>query len=144
MTVEFTVEGNPFGKQRPRHNRATNVTYTPKETTNHETIIALSYKKRYGRARFAPGTPLCLAVKAYMPIPKGATKAKRKLMQEGAIRPITKPDWDNIGKLVADALNGIAYDDDKCICTAVVEKYYSDLPRTEIIITECVVDVNNT
>ena len=55
-------------------------------------------------------------------------------MLSGFIRPTVKPDWDNIGKLVADALNGIAYDDDKCIVDAQVRKFYSDQPRTDIII----------
>lgn len=44
MTVKFTVGGAPFGKQRPRHNRYTNTTYTPKETTNHEALVAMIYR----------------------------------------------------------------------------------------------------
>lgn len=144
MTIKFTVDGAPFGKQRPRHNRYTNTTYTPKETFNHEAYISIAYRLKYGQTKFAPGTPLKLTVKAYMGIPKGANKAKHKLMLEGALRPTVKPDWDNIGKLVADALNGVAYDDDKCICAAIVEKYYSDSPRTEIEVTDCVANPGNT
>ena len=144
MTVKFTVGGAPFGKQRPRHNRYTNTTYTPKETINHEALVAMIYRMQYGQTKFEPRVPLKITVRAYMSIPKGATKAKRKLMLEGTIRPTVKPDWDNIGKLVADALNGVAYDDDKCICAAIVEKFYSDAPRTEIEVTECVVNPGNT
>ena len=40
MKIRFTVEGDPFGKQRPRHNRQANVTYTPAETKQHEQVIA--------------------------------------------------------------------------------------------------------
>lgn len=67
---------------------------------------------------------------------KSATKANRELMLTGKIRPTVKPDWDNIGKLVSDALNGIAYDDDKSVVDAVVRKYYSDRPRTQITVCE--------
>lgn len=69
-----------------------------------------------------------------MKIPKKTSKDRRSKMLSGFIRPTVKPDWDNIGKLVADALNGIAYDDDKCIVDAQVRKFYSDQPRTDIII----------
>ena len=55
-------------------------------------------------------------------------------MRSGEIRPTVKPDFDNIGKLIADALNGVAYDDDKCIVDAQVRKFYSDNPRTEVIL----------
>nr|DAG40359.1 MAG TPA: Endodeoxyribonuclease RusA [Caudoviricetes sp.] len=71
-----------------------------------------------------------------MRIPKSATKAKRELMLTGKIRPTVKPDWDNLGKLVSDALNGIAYDDDKSVVDASVRKYYSDRPRTQITVCD--------
>lgn len=75
-----------------------------------------------------------MKINAYMKIPKSASKAARAKMIDGLIRPTVKPDWDNIGKLVADALNGIAYDDDKCIVDAQVRKFYSEQPRTEIVL----------
>ena len=52
----------------------------------------------------------------------------------GAIRPTVKPDWDNIGKIVADALNKIAYYDDAQIVDSQTRKFYSDRPRVEILI----------
>ncbi len=75
-----------------------------------------------------------MKVTAYMPIPKSASKKRHELMLSGAIRPTVKPDWDNIGKLVADALNGVAYDDDKCIVDAQVRKFYSETPRTVVVL----------
>ena len=53
-------------------------------------------------------------------------------MASGDMRPVKRPDWDNVGKIVTDALNGVAYDDDSQIVSASVEKYYSEEPRTEI------------
>ena len=75
-------------------------------------------------------------VDAYIPIPKSTPRRTQAKMITGEIRPIVKPDWDNLGKLVSDALNAVAYDDDKCIIEARVRKYYSETPRTEITIKE--------
>lgn len=52
------------------------------------------------------------------------------------IRPTKKPDLDNIMKCVTDALNEIAYQDDKQIVSASIEKYYSEEPRVEVAIME--------
>jgi Holliday junction resolvase RusA-like endonuclease len=52
------------------------------------------------------------------------------------MRPTKRPDWDNLGKLVSDSLNGLAYKDDSQIVEATAAKYYSDRPRVEIEITE--------
>lgn len=37
-----------------------------------------------------------------------------------------KPDADNIIKIIADALNGVAYNDDKQIVMCSCGKYYTD------------------
>ena len=40
--------------------------------------------------------------------------------------PLVKPDIDNVVKLVMDALNGVAYDDDKQVVRQYAEKRYTD------------------
>ena len=128
MQIEFTIPGEPFGKQRPRHSRVSGTTYTPKETKLHEQLIQWEYRKQC-RDRFLEGTQIRIIITAVMSIPKSTPKYKRTDMLSGKIRPTKKPDWDNIGKLVCDALNGVAYDDDKCVCEAVVRKFYGCEPR---------------
>lgn len=127
MQIEFTVPGEPFGKQRPRHSRVSGTTYTPRETKEHEALIRQEYHRQCG-TRFHEGSQLRITVTAVMGIPKSAPKHRRCAMLSGKVRPTRKPDWDNIGKLVCDALNGVAYDDDKCICEAVVIKIYGEVP----------------
>lgn len=51
-----------------------------------------------------------------------------------AIRPIKKPDVDNVTKIIADSLNNIAYKDDAQIVDSTVRKFYSDMPRVQVII----------
>lgn len=134
MKISFTVSGEPFGKQRPRHNLFSNTTYTPAETKQRERDIVIAYRAQCGGLRFPAGSYISLHVIAFMKIPASTSKTKRKLMLDGTIRPTVKPDWDNIGKLVADALNDVAYDDDKCIVDAHVSKFYSETPKIQVIL----------
>lgn len=136
MKISFTVDGNPFGWQRAGQNRYTKATYTQEKTRKHEQLVAWAYKAVAGGFTFPDETYIELRVIAFMKIPKGTSKVKREKMLSGEIRPTVKPDWDNLGKLVSDALNGIAYRDDKYVVDAVVRKFYSDIPRTQVIITE--------
>ena len=55
-------------------------------------------------------------------------------MLDGHIRSTKKPDCDNIAKIILDALNGLAYKDDKDIVSCLIEKWYGDEPRVEVYI----------
>jgi Holliday junction resolvase RusA-like endonuclease len=123
-----------MGKQRPRHGKG--FTYTPKETVNYETLVKQLYVQQCC-SKMLDGQ-LEVKVKAYFSIPKSASKKAFANMQEGKERPAKKPDWDNIGKIITDALNKLAYNDDSQIVTAMVEKWYSTNPRVEVEISEVV------
>ena len=57
-------------------------------------------------------------------------------MRARLLRPTLKPDYDNIAKIIADSLNGIAYRDDAQIVDGYVRKFYSDKPRVVVTIQE--------
>lgn len=88
----------------------------------------------------APSEPLRGAISMdltfYMPIPKHTTRIKRALMLNGTERPITRPDFDNLAYVVTNALKGIVYRDDSQVVRCLIEKYYSDVPKTVIKIME--------
>lgn len=107
-------------------------TYTPKETKEHEDLIRWMYRRQIGTFRFPATDNLSIRITAFYAIPKSTGKAARARMATGEIRPTVKPDWDNVGKLVTDALNGIAYADDKQIVDARVRKFYAKSPITVI------------
>lgn len=86
--------------------------------------------------RFGAGTPLYLIVNAYMGIPKSKPKYQIMDMIANILRPTKKPDWDNIGKIISDALNKSAYADDAQIVDAHIIKWYSHNPRVEVEIGE--------
>ena len=77
-----------------------------------------------------------MRVIAYFRIPSSVSKKKAEMMRKHLIRPVVKPDFDNIGKIVCDALNGIAYYDDAQVVDAQVRKFYDDAPRVVVTISE--------
>ena len=126
--IKLTIPGEPVAKGRPRVTRYG--TYTPEKTKNYETLVKELYFVEHGQTLLEG--ELKIEIKAYLRIPKSASKAKKTKMAKGVIRPTKRPDLDNLMKAVTDAINGVAYEDDSQIVSATVEKYYSEEPRTEI------------
>lgn len=132
----FTVMGEPRGKQRAKTYRHGNFTktVTPEQTVVYENLIALEYRRQCMDFRFGDKTMLAITIEAHFSIPKSASKKNRALMIEKMLRPVKKPDGDNIIKVVCDALNGLAYHDDAQIVDMVVRKYYAESPKLVISI----------
>ena len=134
MEVHFTVPGEPVGKGRPRFSRQGSfvMAYTPGKTVSYENLIKVEYERQSGLS-FGE-REIGLRVTAYFSIPKSVSKAKRQRMKDGEIRPTKKPDIDNVCKVVADALNGVAYNDDRQIVYTEISKRYDDMPRMDVSI----------
>lgn len=132
--VTFTVIGEPCGKGRPRFT-ATGSPYTPAKTTNYEALVKVMYQDAAKGQRFGD-CPLRMRIDAYYSIPASASQKKKAQMRYGILRPCKKPDADNVLKIVADALNKIAYHDDAQIVEATVRKMYADEPRAVVEIEE--------
>ena len=54
----------------------------------------------------------------------------------GGISPTKKPDWDNIGKIISDALNKFAFKDDSQITDVRILKKYAQSPKFVVQIGE--------
>lgn len=134
MRINFTVMGEPKGKGRPRFCRNTGHAITPKDTVNYETLVKMEYTQACGELMFPDDAMLDMRIKAYYSIPKSASKKRHAAMLGGDIRPTKKPDMDNVIKIIADALNKIAYRDDTQIVDCQVRKFYSEKPRVEVMI----------
>ena len=135
MKLKFVVPGESRGKARPRVTK-TGCAYTPKETVQYENLVKLEFQRQCGKARFGDDVPLDVRITAYYSIPQSVSKKKRQLMLDRKIRPTKPSDWDNIGKIICDSLNKIAYYDDSRIVDAQVRKFFSDEPRVVVIIQE--------
>lgn len=130
--IKLLIPGQPCAKGRPRLGKFG--TYTPAKTVNAETLIKELYIiGNYGKQLEGQ---LQMTVKAYFEIPKSKSNKVKCDMRSGQIRHTNRPDADNLLKLVADALNGLAYKDDSQIVSVTVEKWYADYPRVEVEIQE--------
>lgn len=141
MNIAFCVPGEPQGKARPKVTRLKNGgshTYTPDKTVAYEELIRLRYCDAADGFRFEAGKPLRMRVVAFYGIPKSKPKKTKTAMLLNRIRPTKKPDFDNIFKIICDALNGIAYADDAQIVEAQISKVFTsrDRPRVEVEISE--------
>ena len=134
--VKFTVLGEPKGKGRPRFSTQTGRAFTPKQTVNYETLVHTEYMVQCKGFRFPDDAMLDMRILAYYSIPKSGSKKEKAKKLENIIRPTKKPDMDNVVKMVADALNQVAYKDDTQIVDCQVRKFYSEQPRIEVIIQE--------
>lgn len=77
---------------------------------------------------------IAIIVEARFPIPTSFSRAKRAEALAGRLRPIVKPDYDNICKALGDGLNQIVWKDDKQIVESAVRKVYNERPGLTIII----------
>ena len=118
-----------MGKQRPRFSRGR--TYTPEKTVEYQQRVQNEAVQVFA----APSEkPIKLRVYAYFEPPKSWGKKKRN---ERIFRPHTqRPDIDNIEKIIADALNGIAYKDDAQICESTCRKYWGRTGQVAVIVEE--------
>jgi crossover junction endodeoxyribonuclease RusA len=107
--ISFVVPGQPQPKQRPRVVKGH--TDTPVETLTAEAKVKACARKAAVKPLLGP---VHLTVRAYR------SDARRV-------------DLDNLAKLVQDALNGIAYDDDSQIVMLTATKWLDRTnPRTEV------------
>lgn len=136
MPIKFIIPGQPQGKARARTfiHKATGkpTSMTPQKTVMYENLIKSQWIST-GHAMFEG--MLRVEITAYYQIPKSKSKKIQELMRSGDIRPTSKPDADNVAKVVCDALNAVAYHDDTQIVELTVDKWYSENPRVEVAIS---------
>jgi Holliday junction resolvase RusA-like endonuclease len=139
MKYTFTVPGAPRSKLRHRSRIAGGhiATYSPKKNKVAADAIQKAYLCAYTCNPPIPfGVKECSAVslhvKAFFVPPRSWSKKKRTHAAAGGIPHMTKPDPDNILKLVSDALEGLAYRNDKQIVQASCTKQYSESEHTDV------------
>jgi Holliday junction resolvase RusA-like endonuclease len=121
----FFYPCHPRGQGRPRF--AGKVAYKSSEDRAYENAILGAYRAAYPSAETIEG-PFNIRVVAGYPIPKGASKAAKAAMLEGITPPTVRPDIDNVIKAVMDALNGVAFSDDKNAIWIYGQKIYAERP----------------
>lgn len=77
-------------------------------------------------------TPCSVKYDAYFKTPSIFNSKEKMLAELGMIRPLSKPDFDNIEKKYSDMYTGNIWVDDSIVIESNFNKYYSELPRIEI------------
>ena len=136
--MQITIPGPPQGKARartfynPRLGKHTSV--TPSKTVLYENLIKTCYLRAHEGECYEDG-PLEVIIRAFYEIPKSTSKKDRERIRNYELYPTKKPDADNIAKVVCDALNGMAYKDDKQIVNMTVLKRYAQNGEPHVTVT---------
>ena len=124
-----------MAKARPRKGRFGNI-YTPQKTQDFENTIRFFAEKIIDKPLQGA---VKLTIRFFLPRPK---RLYWKTREMPPILCDKRSDISNMVKAVEDALNGIAYRDDRQIAILHAEKWYhsgeeEDKPCVEIEIEEC-------
>ncbi len=126
--LDFVIYLVPKPTPRPRHNGFQHIFYVTGAKDNKD-IFRKFYIKNDLPMITTPCKFTCIS---YLPIPNSMSNLEKLIAEIGLIRPIAKPDWDNIGKTYSDMIQGTLLLDDSLIIDGVSKKYYSTKPRVEI------------
>jgi len=105
MEIRFSVPGTIRGKQRARSGNGHH--YTPAQTVNYQETVRAYYAQAAKGKSFGKQKVRAL-IHARFALPKS-----RRLTDHPGQFCDKAPDGDNIAKIILDALNGVAYDDDR-------------------------------
>lgn len=130
-TLKYTIYLVPKATPRPRAGMhgvfyvagaSENKSFFRRNFIKHEDITLIT-------------TPCKFRCKCFLPIPKSMNKVEKIIAEMGFIYPISKPDWDNLGKTYCDMIQDILLYDDSLIIEGTTIKRYSIKPRIEVEIS---------
>ena len=136
--MEFEVVGAPVGKRRPKFSTIHGYAQAlkPKEDVIYENLVKIMFQQAKPNNYSLFNKPIKMKIEAYFAIPKSFSKVKQSQALEGDLLPLTKPDADNIAKIICDALNDVAYKDDTQIVELSIIKRYAMEPKVKITLDE--------
>ena len=129
-TFHFTIFMLPKASPRPRYSSKGHMFYVKGASDNKKIFQEAMKDSDFPIIN----TPMKFCCTSYLPIPNTMKKHEKILAEMGLIRPISKPDFDNLAKTYSDMIQGTVMTDDALIVEGISRKYYSCKPRIEIII----------
>ena len=127
MLIRFTVPGQPVPWSRA--GAKGKARFTPLKQRNQAAIIK-DFGEQAMEDRAPVDAPVELSVLCVFPWPKTISKKRRQV--PSCQWKISKPDVDNLVKVVKDALQGVCWIDDSRVCSEHVWKKYGDKPGVHI------------
>lgn len=137
MIYRYVIPGPAVAQGRPRITTANGYprAYDPPKSRAYKQFVRACVMQQGRPEKLLTGA-LRVDTVEYRRIAASFRKAQRVEAAQGAVRPITKPDMDNVEKAVWDALTGLVWKDDAQVVDGRRAKFYSTEPRVEIEIEE--------
>jgi len=152
MRIEFTIDGPPQGKRRPRtrvimqHGKPMATIYSDPADKDREAIVrALALEAMNGVAPFTG--PVRVTIEAvFQPAPSWTKKRAAEALAN--VWHTSKPDGDNVAKSILDGLNPdpkakdsrlrvpFCLVDDGQVAVQIVRKRYGSPARTEVVVED--------
>lgn len=134
--MNFTIEGLPKGKGRPRFTR-TGHAFTPEKTRQYEALVTARAKEAMiGKRKIEKPNAVRVDIFAVFPVPVSWSKKRRIAALQGVEHHVSRPDLDNIQKAVLDGMNGIVFEDDSQVIDSRTRKAYGTEPGVKVFIDE--------
>jgi Holliday junction resolvase RusA-like endonuclease len=135
--IKLVILGEPKAQKRHRHFKVGTFikTYDPSKSDKGDFLSIV----QYNAPKEPINGPVRLDATFYFSRPKSHFRTGKNshiLKGDAPIWHTTKPDRDNLDKFCMDSLSKIYFKDDCYVCAGEILKYYSDNPRTEIVITK--------
>jgi Holliday junction resolvase RusA-like endonuclease len=141
VTVHFSIPGDPQALRRHRSARRGNTVVQYDDPANREPRERVQQAwQTAGHQTFPKGVPLALEITCHFkrPLSHFGTGRHSSVLKSSATWHVSRPDGSsNLGKLVEDSLNGIAWHDDSQIAKATFSKVYcseDELPHTSVTV----------
>lgn len=127
-TVKYVIYLIPKASPRPR--KSMNGHFYVNGAADNKRFFKNFYKETLNTPII--DTPCKFYCDSYLPIPNDMSLVNQVLAELGLIRPLKKPDFDNLAKTYSDMTQGILLFDDALIIEGISRKWYSSKPRIEI------------
>lgn len=143
MVITFKVPALR-GQGRPRFSKYSGA-YKSKKDIEYENLIKDCFLKEAWD--FEPSNrPVTIQILAYYKLAKSTPKyvVDEVTYNDFDYVPQSKPDIDNIAKSVLDALNGVAYIDDKQVYSLYCNKFFDTISDTDYLIVNIIFSDHKT
>ena len=132
--ISFTVPGNPQALKRHRtfNMKGRSIQYDPSKGDKADFLAKCMEHKPE-----TPWTgPVWVTLRFTFSRPKSHLRANGQVKPSAPMMHATKPDVDNLTKLVMDALNGVFFRDDSQVYYTDARKGYGDTPGVDVTLRE--------
>ena len=131
--MEITINGEPKAQKRHRYRRISKriISYDPSKKDKQ----ALAKQLAASMASQPLDEDVHLMIAFYMPRPKSHYRSgqfSHLLKEDAPTLHKSRPDVDNLLKLVMDAATGVLWKDDALVSWILTKKEYSETPRIEL------------